>query len=306
MWPRLGTHEGVREGESVVSTLYGSQSMVESLRIVLVRRPDQAFAVTDPAKWHYAGRPDLETAQREHDALVEIMRQAGAQVTYHGESLPDHADAIFVHDPVIVTDRGAVILRMGKTLRCGEEMAIERCLTELGIPILYRLHGSAAAEGGDLLWLDHDTLAVGQGFRTNEEGLRQLQSALAGLDVTIIPVPLPYHGGPQACLHLMSLISVVDHLLAVVYLPLLPVPFCQYLERRGFRLIEVPDREFPTMGPNVLALAPGQCVMLDGNPITKRRLEEAGCTVQTYLGRELSLKAEGGPTCLTRPLLRRA
>lgn len=296
----------VREGERVVSTLYGSQSMVEPLRAVLVRRPDEAFAVTDPAKWHYAARPDLEMAQLEHDALVEILRQAGAQVIDHTESLPDHADAIFVHDPVIVTDRGAVILRMGKLLRRGEEAAMKRCLARLGIPIFNALQGSATAEGGDLLWLDHDTLAVGQGFRTNAEGLHQLQSVLADLDVTVIPVALPYHGGPQACLHLMSLISVVGHQLAVVYLPLLPVPFCQDLERRGFRLIEVPEQEFPTMGPNVLALAPGQCVMLEGNPITKRRLEDAGCKVLTYVGRELSLKAEGGATCLTRPLLRHA
>jgi len=133
-----------------------------------------------------------------------------------------------------------------------------------------------------------------------------LQTALADLDVTTIPVSLPYHGGPHACLHLMSLISVVDHQLAVVYLPLLPVPFCQYLERRGFRLIEVPDQEFATMGPNVLALGPRHCVMLEGNPVTRRRLEEAGCQVQTYVGDELSLKAEGGATCLTRPLRRGA
>jgi N-dimethylarginine dimethylaminohydrolase len=280
--------------------------MVEQLRAVLVRRPDRAFAVTDPHKWHYAGQPVLEAAQREHDELVAILRQAGAHVVYNTEALPDHADAVFVHDPVIVTDRGAVILRMGKPLRRGEEAAVSRCLTGLGIPILYELHGSATAEGGDLLWLDHDTLAVGQGFRTNAEGLRQLQAVLSDLGVTIVPVPLPYHCGPEACLHLMSLISLVDHRLAVVCLPLLPVPFCQLLESRGFQLIEVPEQEFATMGHNVLALAPGQCLMLEGNPVTKRRLEAAGCTVHTYVGDELSLKAEGGATCLTRPLLRRA
>ena len=169
---------------------------------------------------------------------------------------------------------------------------------------LYTLHGQARAEGGDLLWLDHDTLAVGQGFRTNEQGLEQLQEALQGLGVRVIPVPLPYFGGTEACLHLMSLISVLDRDLAVVYLPLLPVPFWQELKDRGFQLVEVPEAEFATMGPNVLALAPRQCVMLQGNPITKRRLEEAGCRVFTYTGDEISLKAEGGATCLTRPILR--
>ncbi len=283
---------------------YGSQSMVEPLRKVLVKRPDPAFAVDDPAKWHYTDRPSPEIARQEHDALVAILRQAGAEVIYHDELQPHRADAVFVHDPALVTDRGAVILKMGKALREGEEAAISRCFEKLGIPLYYALHGRARAEGGDLLWIDHDTLAAGQGFRTNAEGLRQLEEALEGIGVRIIPVPLPYYGGPDACLHLMSLISLVDHEIAVVYLPLLPVPFWQYLKDRGFQLIEVPDEEFPTMSCNVLALAPSKCLMLKGNPITKRRLEEAGCQVLTYKGSELSLKTEGGPTCLTRPILR--
>jgi len=278
--------------------------MVEPLRKVLVRRPDAAFAVSDPARWHYSSQPNLEVAQQEHDALVTILRQAGAEVVYHDQPLPEHADAIFVHDPCIVTDRGAIILRMGKALRKGEEEAMAAALTRLGMPILYALHGQARAEGGDLLWLNHDTLAVGQGFRTNAQGLEQLREALHDLGVQVIPVPLPYFGGAEACLHLMSLISVLDHDLTVVYPPLLPVPFWQELEDRGFRLVEVPEHEFPTMGPNVLALAPRHCLMLEGNPITRRRLEEAGCQVFTYKGDEISLKAEGGATCLTRPILR--
>jgi N-dimethylarginine dimethylaminohydrolase len=173
------------------------------------------------------------------------------------------------------------------------------------VPILHTLRGEACAEGGDLLWLDHDTLAVGQGFRTNVEGLRQLREPLMHLGVNLLPVPLPYFGGPQSCLHLMSLISMVDHDLAVVYPRLLPVPFWEGLRSRGIRLVEVPEQEFATMGPNVLALAPRKCVMLRGNPVTKARLEDAGCEVLTYKGDEISLKAEGGATCLTRPILRR-
>jgi dimethylargininase len=283
---------------------YGSQSMVDPLRRVLVKRPDRPFAVDDPAVWHYVGRPDLEIAQQEHDALVSILREAGAEVIYHDELQHDRADAIYVHDPAIVTDHGAIILRMGKGLRRGEEAAIARRFEELDVPIHYELHGEARAEGGDLLWIDHDTLAVGQGFRTNEEGLKQLREALELLGVTLIPVPLPYYGGPDACLHLMSLISLVDYDAAVIYLPLLPVPFWQYLTGRGFTFIEVPDEEFESMGTNVLALAPAKCLMLEGNPIAKRRLKEAGCEVFTYKGNEISLKAEGGPTCLTRPILR--
>jgi dimethylargininase len=283
---------------------YGSQSMIAPLRRVLVKRPDEAFAVQDPAKWHYTARPNLAIAQQEHDALAALLRQAGAEVVYHDEPQSDRADAIYVFDPALVTDQGAIILSMGKALRRGEEAAMARRLEALGVPVRYTLHGEARAEGGDLLWLDHDTLAMGIGFRTNAEGLRQLAEALTGMEVTIIPVELPYYEGPKACLHLLSLISIVDRKLAVVYPPLLSVPFWQQLQERSFRLIEVPPEEFETMGPNVLALAPGKCLMLEGNPITRRRLEEVGCEVLTYLGKEISLKAEGGPTCLTRPILR--
>ena len=283
---------------------YGSQSMIAPLRTVLVKRPDEAFAVNDPAAWHYTARPDLALAQQEHDALVALLRQSGAEVIYHDEHQPEHADAIFTFDPALVTDHGAIILSMGKPQRRGEEAVMARRFETLDMPIHYTLHNEARAEGGDLLWLDHDTLAVGLGFRTNIEGLRQLRAALEPLGASVLPVELPYYMGPEACLHLLSLISIVDHRLAVVYPPLMAVPFWQELQRRDFQLIEVSDVEFATMGTNVLALSPGKCLMLEGNPITRRKLEEAGCEVMTYTGNEISHKAEGGPTCLTRPVWR--
>ena len=285
-------------------TNYGSQSMIAPLRSVLVKRPGPAFAGADPAHWHYTARPDLDGARQEHDALVEILRRSGAEVVYHDQSQPDRSDAIYVFDPVIVTDRGSIVLSMGKDQRRGEEAPLARRLEELGVPVYHTLHGEARAEGGDLLWLDHDTVAVGLGFRTNAEALDQLAGAMAGLGVSVIPVELPYYTGPDACLHLLSLISIVDEKLAVVYPPLLSVPFYQELQARGFHFVEVPPEEFETMGPNVLALAPGRCLMLEGNPVTQRRLEAARCTVSTYRGTEISLKAEGGPTCLTRPIWR--
>jgi dimethylargininase len=285
-------------------TQYGCQGMVAPLRRVLVRRPDEAFGGADPARWHYISQPALEEARREHDALVEILRGAGAEVIDHPEPQPDRADAIFVFDPVLITDRGTVLLKMGKALRRGEEEALGRRLQEIGVPVLGAIQGEATAEGGDLLWIDRHTLAAGQGFRTNAEGLRQLREILGPLGVEVVPVELPYFGGPEACLHLLSLISLVDDDLAVVYSPLLPVSFWRMLRDRGIRLIEVPEEEFATQAPNVLALAPRKLLMLEGNPITQRRLEKAGCEVLTYRGREISLKAEGGPTCLTRPVWR--
>lgn len=283
---------------------YGSQSMIAPLKTVLVKRPEEAFAVEDPAAWHYTTRPDLSIARQEHDALAALLRQAGAEVIYHDEAQPGRADAIFAFDPALVTDKGAIILSMSKPQRRGEEAAMARRFESLGVPIHYTLHGDARAEGGDLMWLDHDTLAVGQGFRTNAEGLRQLREALAAIGASVLPVELPYYTGPQACLHLLSLMSIVDERLAVIYAPLTAVPFWQELQRRDFRLIEVSEEEFATMGTNVLALAPGKCLMLESNPITQRKLEEAGCEVVTYKGNEISLKAEGGPTCLTRPVWR--
>ena len=283
---------------------YGCQDMVSPLRTVLLKRPDLAFGAADPREWHYVGRPDLALAQQEHDALADILRASGAEVVYHDEYLPDHADAIYAFDPSLVTDHGAIILSMGKEKRRGEEAAMARAYEKLGIPILAALYGDARAEGGDLLWVDHDTLAVGLGFRTNAEGLRQLREILADIGVKVIPVELPYYTGPEACLHLLSMISIIDYRVAVVHPPLMAVPFWQELRRRDFTLIEIPASEYGTMATNVLALAPRQCLMIEGNPLTKQLLEDAGCEVMTYLGNEISLKAEGGPTCLTRPVWR--
>jgi N-dimethylarginine dimethylaminohydrolase len=278
--------------------------MVDPLRRVLVRRPDAAFGAADPEVWHYTAPVNLEVAQQEHDALTDILRELGCEVLYHDAALPERADAVYTHDPVIVTDRGAIVLRMGKELRRGEEAAIAQTLESFAVPILAAIEGDGTAEGGDLVWLDRHTLAVGRGYRTNAEGVRQLAAILRSIDVETIEVPLPHGDGPVSCLHLMSLISMLDHDLAVVYIPLLPVPFVELLDERGVRMVEVPAEEYPTMGPNVLALAPRKCLALEGNPVTKRRLEEVGCEVLTYRGEELSFKAEGGPTCLTRPILR--
>lgn len=283
---------------------HSCQSMFGRLRRVLVCRPGEAYGDADPGRWHYASRPDLAIARREHDALVEILRDSAVEVLVQDNAPADCADAVFVHDSSIVTDAGAILLNMGKPLRRDEPAAIAEFYRRSGVPVVAALTGDERAEGGDLLWLDERTLAIGQGFRTNAAGLRGLARILTPHGVDIVPVPLPRHGGPDCCLHLMSLVSVVDGDLAVVYPPLIPVPFWSELERRGFAFVEVPETEFASMGPNVLALAPRDCVVLAGNPLTRERLEDAGCQVRSYAGHELSLKSEGGPTCLTRPLMR--
>lgn len=283
---------------------FGGQTMVAPLRRVLVRRPDDAFAVDDPGRWHYTAAPDLAKAQAEHDALCDTLRRQGVEVVYHDAEQSGRADAIYVFDPALMTDRGAILLHMGKALRRGEEEAIGRRLESLGIPIVGRLEGQGRAEGGDLLWLDEHTLVAGQGFRTNAQGVQQLRALLQPTGVEVLGFDLPVYTGAEACLHLLSLISPVDHHLAVAYPPLMPVAFYRLLEERGIELIEVSEAEFLTMATNVLALAPRRCLVLEGSPETAAALRRAGCEVFSYRGEEISLKAEGGPTCLTRPLWR--
>ena len=277
--------------------------MYQPLRRVVVRRPDAGFGAADPARWHYGRRPDLAVAVSEHDGFVATLKAAGAEVIYHSAPLDDRADAIYVHDPVLISDRGAILLRMGKPLRRGEEAALGATLEANGVLTLAALTGDALAESGDILWLDPETLAVGLGFRTNTEAVRQLRAAL-GPSVQVLTFDLPYHTGPAACLHLMSFVSLLDERLAVGFPPLMPTPFYQELTRRGYTIVEVPGAEYDSMGCNVLALGRRDCLMLDVNPVTKSRLEGAGCRVRTYRGAEISLNCEGGPTCLTRPVLR--
>jgi dimethylargininase len=288
-----------------VSDGYGAQGMVGRLRRVMMRRPGEAMAAADPVAWHYTGAIDVEEARRAHDAFADALRAWDVEVLYHDEPLPEHSDSVFVFDPVLVTDRGTLVLSMGKERRRGEEEPLARCLQDRGVPVLGRLEGDARVEGGDTLWLDHDTLAVGRGFRTNAEGVRQLRGLLGPLGVTVVDYDLPYFTGPEACLHLLSLVSPVDVDLAVAYPPLMPTAFWAELRRRGIRLLEVPEVEFTrTQATNVLTVAPRKCIMLDENPVTQHLLEMADCEVVTFPGAPLSFKAEGGPTCLTRPVLR--
>jgi N-dimethylarginine dimethylaminohydrolase len=284
---------------------YGAQGMVGRLRRVVMRRPGEAMAAADPATWHYTGAIDLHEARSAHDAFADALRAWDVEVLYHDEPLPEHSDSVFVFDPALVTDRGTLLLRMGKSLRRGEEEPLGRTLQGCGVPICGRLEGDACVEGGDTLWLDHDTLAVGRGFRTNAEGVRQLRGLLGPLGVTVLDYDLPYFTGPEACLHLLSLVSPVDIDLAVAYPPLMPTAFWRELTRRGVRLLEVPEEEFSrTQATNVLTVAPRRCIMLGGSPVTKELLEMADCEVVTVPGEPLSFKTEGGPTCLTRPVLR--
>ena len=284
---------------------YGNQSMVAPLKRVLVRPPTET--TEDVVRWREFGyhfAPDVAETRRQHDALVALLRQAGADVVIAEETRPEMLDAIFVTDPGFVSDAGAIIGQMGKALRRGEEPALARELARLGIPIRGTLTGDATLEGGDVLWLDPDTLVIGRSYRRNDAGFQQRRDLLVGRVKNIHQVDLPHWHGRNEILHLMSLISPVAEDLALVYAPLLPVPLCELLEARGIRTIEAPAEEFATHATNALAVAPGHVIMLKGNPITVGRLREADVTVWEYEGRELTINRDGGATCLTCGLLR--
>jgi dimethylargininase len=240
--------------------------------------------------------------EEEHEAFQALLADADAEVVVAATPHALDPDAIYVYDPALVTDDGAVMLRPGKEGRRGEVEVMAADFVEAGLTIAGRLAAPAMAEGGDTLWLDEHTLLVGRGYRTNDEGIRQLTEAMPRVDV--IAFDLPHLHGAGEVLHLMSLLSPLDMDLAVAYPPLMPVRLMELLAERGMELVEVPEDEFETMGPNVLALAPRVALALEGNDETRRRMEKAGVDVRAYRGDEISRKGDGGPTCLTRPLLR--
>ncbi len=290
-------------------SVIGCRSEIAPLRRVLLKRPADAFVDERriEAQWRdlrFTGRPDLGRAVREYERFVELLREPGNDILYLPRDDATGLDSIYVRDAVVVTRRGVVLCNMGKTQRRTEPQAAARFFETAGIPIAGRIEGGGRLEGGDVVFLDERTVAVGEGYRTNAEGIRQLRQILSDDVDEVIAVPLPHWQGPDDVFHLMSILSPIDDDLALVYARLLPVPFRERLLSRGLELLEVPDEEFATMACNVLALTPGRCVILGGNPRTERLLRGAGCEVRTYEGREISHKGGGGPTCLTRPLLR--
>ena len=282
---------------------YGAQGMAGRLLRVLVNRPGERFGAAHETEGaFYAEAVDLPRAQAQHDALVTLLEDSGAQVERLGhEAGPD---SVYTYDPALVCDGGALLLRSGKAIRRPESEAMGEWFERNGIPVLARLEAPALADGGDLLWLDSRTLVVGRGFRTNDAGARAIKAALAPYVDDVHVVDLPFDRGSGHCLHTLSLISMLDRDLAVVSLPLMPVHLYQLLRERGVELVEIEPGEWDSLAPNVLALAPRDVVMLAGNPRTAAKLRESGCRVQEIDGSDVAIKGSGSPTCLTLPIKR--
>lgn len=286
---------------------FGSQSMAAPLRRVLMRSAANAMRDADRAAWHYGPGFNPARAAAQHAVLAELVAASGAEIEWIEDQADGLSDSVFTHDPSLMTDRGALILSMGKPLRAREPSLHEEAYRKLGIPILGRVEAPGQVEGGDCVWVDARTLAIGRGVRSNQEGIQQVSNLLTPLGISVYGFDLPLWQGEEACLHLMSVISPLADDLALVYSPLLPAPFYQMLKARGIRLVEGDAGEFAAsngLSLNVLPTSPSKVIAVAGFPKTKAAMEAAGCTVEIFEADALCIACEGGPTCLTRPILR--
>jgi N-dimethylarginine dimethylaminohydrolase len=279
------------------------------IKTIFIKKALDAFRNQEKidADWktlNFLSAPDFKVALTESAQFEKHIRDNGAEVKFFPSEEVLSLDSIYCRDASIATDAGMIICNMGKPARSGEPSACAKEYAKNAIKILGEIKSPGKVEGGDVAWLDTQTLAVGRTYRTNAEGVRQLREMLAPIGVSVLEVQLPHYKGPGDVFHLMSILSPVDKDLAVVYSPLMPIVFREELINRGYRFVEVPESEFDTMGCNVLALAPRKCLMVKGNPKTKEQLHAAGCEVIEYDGQEISYKGGGGPTCLTRPVFR--
>jgi N-dimethylarginine dimethylaminohydrolase len=288
-----------------------ARSETSPIRSLLLKHPREAWLGQENIRdqWKalgYTEEPDFAKAVAEYDRFVDILSGIVTDVHFLPADARTGLDSIYVRDAACVAGHGVILCRMGKPLRAAEPGAVGDFYAKAGWPVLGRIREPGTLEGGDIVWLDERIVAIGHGYRTNAEGIRQFRDLVAGEGCEVIEVPLPHWDGPGDVLHLMSMISPVDEGKLLVYSRLLPVPFRKRLLEMGFALLEVPDEEYATMATNVLAVAPGKCVALAGNPRTAEVLNKAGIEVSTYEGTEISRKGAGGPTCLTRPLVRSA
>jgi N-dimethylarginine dimethylaminohydrolase len=288
---------------------YTCHSEIGKIKSLFIKNVQQAFISDAHLEQHwqslnYLGKPDMSNARKEYKLFQSILENHVAELFFLPEDTMVNMDSIYCRDASIATNKGMIICNMGKDGRINEPQAEKNAFEKKGIPILGTIMAPGTVEGGDAAWLDEHTLAVGHTYRTNEEGINQLKSLLQPLGVEVIVVHLPHYKGKADVFHLMSIFSPVDSNLAVVYSPLMPIVFRNGLLDRGYQLLEVTDEEFDSMGCNVLAIAPRECLLVKGNPVIKTELENAGCLVSVYQGEEISVKGGGGPTCLTRPIYR--
>jgi len=295
--------------ETITRTRFNGHSMVGSLERVTVCSPRIA-GWNQPQRlerWQELGfhhSPDFAAAQAQHETLCRKLEAAGAEVVELPAAPELSLDAVYAHDASLPTDYGLIVMRPGKANRIAEGAHHGLFGETLDIPTIGAIAAPGTTEAGDIVWLDSKTLLIGHGYRTNTAGIRQIRDLLVPKGVQVLSAPLPYGPGPSACLHLMSLISLLDEHTALVDLPWLAVETVELLKSRGYNFIEIDPAERDTLACNVLALGNNRLLALEENRNTNARLRNAGFDVRTFPGSEICVNGSGGPTCLTRPLLR--
>jgi len=288
---------------------FNGHSTVAPLKRVLVcsprsagwNQPDRA------AQWRDLGfhrAPDFAKAESQHETLCRELQTAGAEIIELPPAPDLSLDAAYAHDASLATDFGLILMRPGKKNRIPEANHQSSFCEALGIPTFADIAAPGSTEAGDVVWLDAKTLLIGHGYRTNAEGIRQMRAILAPKGVDVISAPLPHGHGPETCLHLMSLISLLDEHTALVDLPWLAVETIELLKERGYKFIEIDYSERDTLACNVLSLGNNRLLAIEENRKTNEKLRAAGFDVRTFPGSEICINGSGGPTCLTRPLLR--
>jgi len=288
---------------------FGAQNMVSHLKKVLMKKPQNFMSKVDSQKWNYTFPLDQEILYENYNEFYKIIKNSGAEIVdlkLRNEK-EELCDSIFTHDPSLVLNDGAIILNMGKNLRKKEAEEHINFYNEEKIPIIGKVINNGTIEGGDCLWINKKTLLVGESYRTNKIGIDQLGNIVNKHDIKLIPIKLPKYNNENSCFHLMSLISMLDEDLAIGYLKLLPLDLINLLNNNNIKIIEIPEDEYfksKTLAVNVLTLSPRNLVAMKGYPKTIDLLREYGCKINLFSGGELCIKAEGGPTCLTRPIWR--
>ena len=288
---------------------FGAQNMVSSMKKVLMQKPQKHMARVNTKKWNYIFPINQNLINKNYNEFYSIIKESGIEIFEMNlnDKNNELCDSVFTHDPSLVLNDGAIILNMGKKLRKKETLAHKKFYDSINIPIIGSIINDGIVEGGDCLWLNNRTLLVGESNRTNKKGINQLNKILKLLNIRLIHIKLPGIRNKNNCFHLMSIISMLDYDLAIGYSKLFPKDLKNILKEKKIKLLEMPEDEFiksKTLAVNVLTLSPRNIIMLNGYSKTFDLLYKADCKINLFSGDELCIKAEGGPTCLTRPILR--
>jgi N-dimethylarginine dimethylaminohydrolase len=277
-------------------------SEVGKLKVVLLRRPGKEIeAVKNPKDWRWKAVMDSVKACEQHDAMAEVYRSCGADVFYVEEQREDRPNAIYMRDNVLGTPEGAIICRQATAFRRGEEQAVALSVSKIGCPVIRTISGKGIFEGACGLWIDRETIILGTGVRSNEEGVRQVEDVLRAMGVVnILRFQIPWGHA-----HLDGLMNPVDKKKILIFPWQVPYDVVDALIRMGFKIIEAPSLEEVKQGfaINLVALEPGRVLAAKGNPKTKAVLEHNGIEVLEVEVDEL-MKGFGSLHCMTAPLAR--